>query len=118
MTASRSRSSGITLPCLRGSSTVPPSKARGEVVLVSDVYMPGGTAIKAVETLQETLDGLPIIFITSAKDVDITEHGIRVGATAVLSKPVDMDELKRLIRRIIGCDGAEHGCVTPPHEAR
>lgn len=76
--------------------------ARREVVLVSDVYMPGGTAISAVEKLKETLDGLPLIFITSAKDDDITARGMRLGATAVLSKPVDMDELKGLIRGISG----------------
>lgn len=76
-------------------------KARREVVLVSDVYMPGGTALSAVATLREPLDGMSLIFMTSAKDDDITAHGMRLGAAAVLSKPVDMDELKRIIRGTI-----------------
>jgi CheY-like chemotaxis protein len=77
-----------------------PVEDRKKVVLVSDVYMPGGTAITAVASLKEALDGLPIIFITSARDDDIAEQGMRLGAKAVLSKPVDMDELKQLIRSI------------------
>ena len=77
-----------------------PVEERREVVLVSDVYMPGGTAITAVESLREAVEGLPLIFITSARDDDIVEQGMRLGAKAVLSKPVDMDELKQLLRSI------------------
>jgi CheY-like chemotaxis protein len=75
-------------------------EARREVVLVSDVYMPGGTAFTAVETLREGLNGLPIVFITSARDDEIAEQGMRLGAKAVLSKPIDMNELKGIIRQI------------------
>lgn len=75
-------------------------EAREGMVLVSDVYLPGGTSLDAVHALRDELRGLPIIFITSAKDDDITDKGMRLGAAAVLSKPVDLDELKRLLHRM------------------
>ena len=68
-------------------------------ILISDVYMPGGNAIEALADLKTQLS-LPFIFITSAKDVDVTEQGMRLGARAVLSKPVDFDALKSLLKGI------------------
>ena len=75
-------------------------EARKGVVLVSDVYLPGGTSLEAVRALGEDIRGLPMIFITSARDDDLTYQGMQLGATAVLSKPVDLDELKRLLHRM------------------
>ena len=70
------------------------------MVLVTDVYMPGGNAIDAVGAIKHKLEKLPFIFITSAKDAEVTRKGLALGADAVLSKPVDMDHLKQLLRRI------------------
>jgi DNA-binding response OmpR family regulator len=85
-------------------------------ILVSDVYMPGGNALDVVERLRTTLRGLPIVFITSAYDTRIAEKGLALGARAVLEKPVDMDELKALIKAII--EGTPTTpCVKPPHVA-
>ena len=77
-----------------------PMRERETTVLVSDVFMPGGTALEAVERLGDRLAKLPIVFITSARDSQITEQGMNLGARAVLSKPVDMNELKRLMKEI------------------
>jgi len=79
------------------------TKSRPELastVLVTDVYMPGGTAIEVVKKFKDHLEDLSILFITSARDPQLTEQGLKLGAHAVLSKPVDMDELKRLLRQI------------------
>jgi CheY-like chemotaxis protein len=79
---------------------VPTDEAHKKMALVSDVYMHGGDAITAVASLKAKLEGLPIVFITSTRDEEATEQGMRLGAKAVLSKPVDFAELKQLLSHI------------------
>ncbi len=79
---------------------VPADEARKKMALVSEVHMHGGDAITAVASLKAKLEGLPIVFITSTPDEEATKQGMRLGAKAVLTKPIDFAELKQLLSHI------------------
>ena len=87
-------------------------------ILVSDVYMPGGqgTALDVVEGLKERLGELAIVFITSARDLQLNERATALGARGVFSKPVDMDALKKLLREI-AVEKRNKRRVNPTHGA-
>lgn len=78
----------------------PTDTAFHNTVLISDVYMPGGNAIEALADHEAQLRNLPVIFMSSAMDADISEQGMRLGARAILSKPIDIDALKLLLKEI------------------
>ncbi len=78
----------------------PVDSAFHNTVLISDVYMPGGNAIEALANHEAQLRNLPVIFLSSAMDADIYDQGMRLGARAVLSKPIDIDALKLLLKEI------------------
>jgi two-component system nitrogen regulation response regulator GlnG len=74
-----------------------PADEREVDVVISDIYMPGGTAIEVVESLKERLADLPIIFITSDCNPDIVARALELGVREVLSKPVDFVRLKKIL---------------------
>jgi CheY-like chemotaxis protein len=85
-------------------------------VLISDVQMPGRDGwglIEHVRTWSRARGGkTPAIAVTgSAPDADIA-HSLLSGFDAHLSKPIEVDELVRLIASLVDRGGISHG-VTP-----
>ncbi len=69
-------------------------------LLVSDVHMPGKDGLQLlgeVRALERTRD-LPVIILTGAHDPDLKRRALDLGATDLLNKPVDPDELTARIR--------------------
>ena len=63
--------------------------------------MPGGTALEVIENLEGSLNNLPIVLITSAYDPDVAQKAAELGVKTVLSKPVEMEDLNRLIEEYV-----------------
>jgi twitching motility two-component system response regulator PilG len=72
-------------------------------LVISDVRMPGMdgfelcAAIRADPVLHET----PLVLLTSLADDASRKKGKLVGATAFLTKPVSVEELRRTVGRIL-----------------
>ncbi len=80
----------------------------GNGCLVVDLHMPGETGLDLQTTLNTRKYTMPIIFITGAGSTSTGVCAMKQGAVDFLSKPVDNDELLRVVARAIGTD----------HEAR
>ena len=63
-------------------------------LVVSDVRMPGLTAFDVLTRLQRALDETPVILITAFGDQTTHLRAQRLGASRVLDKPFDCDELR------------------------
>jgi FixJ family two-component response regulator len=68
------------------------------VCLIADVHMPGMTGVELQRHLVETGYAIPTILVTAYPDDAIRERALKDGVICYLSKPVDVDHLKRCLR--------------------
>jgi len=80
----------------------------GTGCLLVDLHMPGETGLDLQTTLNTRKYTMPIIFITGAGSTSTGVRAMKQGAVDFLSKPVDDDELLRVVARAVETD----------HEAR
>ncbi len=80
----------------------------GNGCLVVDLHMPGETGLDLQTKLNTRKYTMPIIFITGAGSTSAGVRAMKQGAVDFLSKPVDDDELLRVVARAVETD----------HEAR
>lgn len=70
-------------------------------ILISDIFMPGATALNILEWHQDTLHNLPIILITGFGSENLHARAMRMGATLVLNKPFTVIDLRRALSELI-----------------
>lgn len=71
-------------------------------IIVSDVKMAGIDGLRLLKILNERGIRTPLIFMTAFGDQRLRAEAKRAGALAVLSKPVDSDQLVALLEGAIG----------------
>jgi FixJ family two-component response regulator len=76
----------------------------GPGCLVADLHMPEKTGLDLQTTLNARNYTLPIIFITGAGNTSTGVLAMKQGAVDFLSKPVDDEELLRVIARAVNAD--------------
>lgn len=74
-------------------------------IVVSDVRMPGQTALEVLGALRGG-NFVKFVLITAFGDARTHQEGLALGAAAVLDKPVDMDLLRATVRQIAGLNQA------------
>jgi twitching motility two-component system response regulator PilG len=72
-------------------------------LVVTDVRMPGmdGFELCAAIRADEELHQLPVVLLTSLNDEASRKKGRLVGASAFLSKPVSVDELRQIVGTLL-----------------
>lgn len=72
-------------------------------LVISDVRMPGmdGFELCAAIRADPVLHKTPLVLLTSLADDASRKKGKLVGATAFLTKPVSVEELRRTVGRIL-----------------
>jgi|GEM_PF-326333 CheY-like chemotaxis protein len=71
--------------------------------LVLDVRMPGLSGIAVHETLRAAGRRIPVVFITGDVEIPATTRAGGGASVAILSKPVDEEELFATVHRLIAC---------------
>ena len=71
--------------------------------LVLDIHMPGGTGITALKRLKASVKTqfIPVLVLSGTTDASAPSTVQDLGADGFLSKPVDIDELHRALRRLL-----------------
>jgi DNA-binding NtrC family response regulator len=70
-------------------------------VLITDVRMPRLDGLGLLAYLEEIGFAVPAIVITAFGDRDIRATASACGASAVIDKPIDLDELERSLREAL-----------------
>jgi len=71
-------------------------------LILADIWMPLGMGFSVAQRLKELgLAGIPIIFITAAKQKGLRGAAEQLGAAAFLEKPYDPEELLAIIARTL-----------------
>jgi len=78
-----------------------PESASAFSLVVSDVRMPGLTAFDVLLRLQRTLSETPVILITAFGDQTTHLRALRLGASRVMDKPFDFDELREAVHQTL-----------------
>jgi CheY-like chemotaxis protein len=78
----------------RGSVTRPSA-------VVSDIRMPGRSALEVLRALPRLSKRVPIVLISAFCDPETREEALALGATSVLDKPVDLDVLSEEVQRVV-----------------
>ncbi len=71
-------------------------------IVVSDLIMPGTNGFELFEEVKKEHLGLPFVFLTSVDDYYAKKFGKEIGGAAYMTKPVDFDELEKIIKDKIG----------------
>jgi DNA-binding NtrC family response regulator len=72
---------------------------RPELVL-SDIRMPGLDGVELLRLLRERAPSIDVILMTAYQDMPTVIAAMRAGAVEFLTKPLDLDELLRLINTV------------------
>lgn len=70
--------------------------------LLTDIRMPGNTAMEFIEASREKFAELPVIVVTGYPSVSTAVTSLRLAAVDYLLKPVELSELKRAVERAVG----------------
>jgi two-component system, NtrC family, response regulator AtoC len=68
-------------------------------ILLTDLQLPDGKGIDLVADL-ETRDSTEVVMITGHASVESAVEALRLGATDYMVKPVDVERLKAILRRV------------------
>lgn len=82
------------LDLLAGASTQP---MRRPDIIVSDVLMPCYSGLGVLAALHKSAWKVPVILITARRDESVVNDAMRLGASAVVHKPFDIDDLRTAI---------------------
>ena len=75
-------------------------------LIICDVIMPhlGGYAVLETVRADQQFAGVPVLLFSAAMSEDARAIGLRRGATEVLAKPFDLEQLRGAIRRCLGLE--------------
>jgi CheY-like chemotaxis protein len=78
-------------------------------LVITDMRMPGMNGLQVIRFIKERWPALPVAVMSAYARDELLEQAERAGALGIFSKPVDMDHLARLVRRVTA--GAERVLV-------
>lgn len=85
---------------LMAASLVSSGGGRPDIV-VSDVRMPGKTGLELLAGLRRDDSSMPVVLITAFGDPETHAEAYRLGADAVLDKPLDLDDLRVVVQALV-----------------
>ncbi len=67
-------------------------------IIITDIRMPGASGLQVLEKVRARSGDLPVVLITAFGDADTKRQADALGATALLNKPLDIDQLQKVVR--------------------
>lgn len=88
-------------------------------LIISDVMMPGVDGFEFAQTVRQTNQEIPILFMTARDDLASKQKEFRIGIDDYMGKPIELDELNlrigallrraRIVRKGAGYPDADRG---------
>ena len=72
-------------------------------LILLDIMMPGIDGFKFLEEVKDNddLKGIPVIMVTARNDRESQKKALDMGAVDYMTKPLDLNQLKEVIRRYL-----------------
>lgn len=74
-------------------------------IVVSDIRMPGKSGLELLAGLRRDDWATPVVLITAFGDPETHAEAYRLGADAVLDKPLDLDDLRVVVQALVTMRG-------------
>ncbi|MBP2299665.1 response regulator [Azospirillum picis] len=71
------------------------------VLVLSDINMPGMNGLDFLGHLRTNLPQVPVVMVTAYGDTENRRRALDIGATDLVTKPVDFNVLKKLVNTVI-----------------
>ncbi|MBP2305131.1 response regulator [Azospirillum melinis] len=71
------------------------------VLVLSDINMPGMSGLDFLRCLRAEAPHVPVIMVTAYGDTENRRRALDIGATELVTKPVDFVALKKLVQSVI-----------------
>jgi EAL domain-containing protein (putative c-di-GMP-specific phosphodiesterase class I) len=69
--------------------------------VITDIVMPEMTGIQLLRAIRSRNADVPVVLITGSPDLESAMQAVKLGAMLYLTKPLDMEELKRVMARAV-----------------
>ena len=96
---------GFTVKAVEGAeAALKAAHAIRPSLIVSDLVMPGTNGFEFFQQIQKEQEfaAVPFVFLTAVDDYYAKKFGKDLGGAAYITKPVDLDELERIILEKLG----------------
>jgi CheY-like chemotaxis protein len=72
--------------------------------IVLDIMMPGGTGLEVLKRLKAsgTMATIPVLAISASSEPDLPEKTKALGADDFLHKPLNLDQVCKILDRLVG----------------
>jgi two-component system chemotaxis sensor kinase CheA len=72
-------------------------------LILLDIMMPDKDGFMVLEELKSkpNMKNIPVVFITAKNDTNIRKIAIEAGATELIQKPIDVENILKLVRSIL-----------------
>ena len=70
-------------------------------IILTDIYMPGMTGLELQAKVQEFAPHINVLLMTGQDDMPTTVKAMQQGAYDYLTKPIDLERLKKILFRLI-----------------
>ena len=70
-------------------------------IVILDIYLTSLNGLDVLKSIHSKFSNLPVVMITAYADVNIAIKALKLGATDFLLKPLDLEQLKIIIERVI-----------------
>ena len=87
-----------------GESAIKAIQSLKPTIVVSDLAMPGMNGFELYQEVKKNSEYelLPFVFLTAVDDFYAKKFGKELGGSAYITKPVDLDELERILKEKMG----------------
>jgi EAL domain-containing protein (putative c-di-GMP-specific phosphodiesterase class I) len=75
--------------------------ARPVDAIVTDISMPEMTGIELLRAIRARRADVPVVLVTGSPDMESAMQAVKLGALIYLTKPIDLDELRRVLARAV-----------------
>jgi two-component system response regulator PilR (NtrC family) len=72
---------------------------------LTDMRLPDGNGISLVEYIQQEFPNIPVAMITAHGSVETAISALKAGAFDFVSKPIELDDLRKLVSSALELDG-------------
>lgn len=74
-----------------------------DIVFV-DMIMPQKNGLEVLKSIKSIAPGLPVVMMSGYSIQEQKDEAVRLGAKACLKKPFEVDDIRRVIKQVIGRD--------------
>ena len=78
-------------------------------ICLTDMRLPDGDGLELVEWMQEHSSGVPVAVITAHGNVETAVQALKLGAFDFISKPVDLQNLRNIVKNALKLDQVQAG---------